>query len=135
MLILDFPKDGHVKGSKGEEINWDGEALKEMKNLKTLIIRNGHFSQGPTHLPNSLRVLRWRGYDLSSLPSNFRPKKLCILELPDSSLKLHKPIQASVCALVSLYVYELTSNSYDYFYDSFIFYCCCCCCCCRHLHI
>ncbi|CAK8574970.1 unnamed protein product [Lathyrus sativus] len=95
MLILDFPKDeGHLKGSKGEVVNWDGEALKEMKNLKTLIIRNGHFSKGPTHLPNSLRVLKWHGYASSSLPCDFHPRKLCILELPDSSLKPCEPIQA-----------------------------------------
>ncbi|XP_058744206.1 TMV resistance protein N-like [Vicia villosa] len=95
MLILDFPKDeGHVKGSKGEVVNWDGEALKEMKNLKTLIIRNGHFNKGPTRLPNSLRVLKWHGYASSSLPHDFHPRKLCILELPDSCLKPCEPIQA-----------------------------------------
>jgi hypothetical protein len=133
MLILDFPKDGHVKGSKGAEVNWDGEALREMKNLKTLIIRNGNFCKGPTHLPNSLRVLKWPGYALPSLPCNFHPKKLRLLELPESFLQPCEPIQASVCARVLLYVYELTSNTNDYLYSSSIFFYYCCFC--RHLHI
>jgi len=93
-----------VKGLKGEEVNWDGEAFKEMKNLKTLIIRNGSFSKGPTHLPNRLRVLKWQGYSLPSLPCYFNPKKLSILELPDSCLKPCEPIQASDCATVCTYL-------------------------------
>src|ERR1051325_795060 len=97
MLILDFPKDeAHLKGPNGEEVNWDGKAFKQMKNLKTLIIRNGSFSKGPIHLPNRLRILKWQGYPLPSLPSYFYPKKLSILELPHSCLKPCQPIQASV---------------------------------------
>ncbi|KAL4374456.1 hypothetical protein AHAS_Ahas05G0183600 [Arachis hypogaea] len=67
-----------------EVLEWDGTAFKKMKNLKTLIIQNGKFSKGPKHLPNSLRVLEWQGYPLDSLPSDFRPKKLAILNLPNS---------------------------------------------------
>ncbi|XP_061353640.1 TMV resistance protein N-like [Gastrolobium bilobum] len=72
--------------SKSEEVvEWDGEAFKKMKNLKTLIIKKGHFSEGPKHLPNSLRVLEWWGYPSQSLPSDFHPKKLVIFKLPHSS--------------------------------------------------
>lgn len=86
-------------GSKGGEVNWDGEALKNMRNLKTLVIRNGSFNQGPTHLPNSLRVLEWWGYPSPSLPNDFHPKKLAMLKLPESCLRISEPIQASiVCA-------------------------------------
>ena len=45
--------------SSGEEVEWDGDAFKEMKNLKTLIIKSDCFSKGPKHLPNTLRVLEW----------------------------------------------------------------------------
>ncbi|XP_058766664.1 TMV resistance protein N-like [Vicia villosa] len=90
-LLLDFPKDGI--NSSGEEVNWDGEALKKMQNLKTLIIRNVRLNKGPTHLPNCLRVLEWSGYPSSSLPVGFHPKKLVILKLSESRLRISEPIQ------------------------------------------
>ncbi|XP_061369750.1 uncharacterized protein LOC133312550 [Gastrolobium bilobum] len=81
-----------------EVVEWDGNAFKEMKNLKTLIIRKFCFSEDPKHLPNSLRVLEWWRYPSPSLPSNFHPKKLfvnmrvlnfngchCVTEIPDVS--------------------------------------------------
>ncbi|XP_061366470.1 disease resistance protein RUN1-like [Gastrolobium bilobum] len=76
-IMLDFPKSEEV-------VEWDGNAFKEMKNLKTLIIRKACFSEGPKHLPNSLRVLEWWRYPSPSLPSNFHQKKIVILKLPDS---------------------------------------------------
>ncbi|XP_061369751.1 uncharacterized protein LOC133312551 [Gastrolobium bilobum] len=92
ILMLDFLKFEEV-------VEWDGNAFKEMKNLKTLIIRKGCFSEGPKHLPNSLRALEWWRYPSPSLPSNFRQKNLefvnmrvlnfngchCITEIPDVS--------------------------------------------------
>lgn len=80
-------------------VEWDGEAFKKMENLKTLIIKNCHFSQAPKHLPNSLRVLEWWTYPLQDLPSDFHPKKLAICKLPEScftSLELSGLIKASV---------------------------------------
>ena len=69
---------------KEEIIEWNRKVFKEMKNLKTLIIRNGNFSKGPKYLPNSLRVLeRWK-YPSHCLPSDFHPKKLTICKLPHS---------------------------------------------------
>ena len=79
VIILDFPEFEEV-------VEWDGMAFKEMKNLKTLIIRVGSFSKGPEHLPNSLRVLEWSGYPSPSLPPNFHPKRLVTLELRQSCL-------------------------------------------------
>ncbi|XP_057446541.1 disease resistance protein RPV1-like isoform X2 [Lotus japonicus] len=78
MMHLDYPSF--------EEVNWDGEAFKEMKKLKTLVIRKTHFSKGPEHLPNSLRVLEWWKYPSQHLPSDFHPKKLSICILPYSSM-------------------------------------------------
>ncbi|XP_050146202.1 disease resistance protein RUN1-like [Malus sylvestris] len=41
-------------------------------------------SQGLQSLPNSLRYLYWQEYPLKSLPTNFSPKNLVELRLPDS---------------------------------------------------
>ncbi|KAK7314808.1 hypothetical protein VNO77_33336 [Canavalia gladiata] len=65
-------------------IDWDGEAFKKMKNLKTLIIKIGSFSKGPKHLPNSLRLLEWWRYPSPDLPYDFHPKKLTMCKLPYS---------------------------------------------------
>ncbi|XP_027357333.1 TMV resistance protein N-like [Abrus precatorius] len=72
--------------SEEEEVKWDGDGLKKMKSLKTLIIKNGRFSQGPSHLPNSLRVLEWRKYPLEYLPSHFCPNKLAICKFDRSCI-------------------------------------------------
>ncbi|XP_061350173.1 disease resistance protein Roq1-like [Gastrolobium bilobum] len=77
IIILEFPKFEEV-------VEWDGNAFKKMENLKTLIIRNSCFAQGPKHLPNSLRILEWWRYPSPSLPSDFHPEKLVILKLPES---------------------------------------------------
>ncbi|KAH1061117.1 hypothetical protein GYH30_004555 [Glycine max] len=53
IIFMNFPL------FKEREVEWDGDAFKRMKNLKTLIIKNGLFSKGPKHLPNTLRVLEW----------------------------------------------------------------------------
>ncbi|RHN65883.1 putative leucine-rich repeat domain, L domain-containing protein [Medicago truncatula] len=58
-----------------------------MKNLKILIIRNARFSNSPQILPNCLKVLDWSGYPSSSLPSEFNPRNLAILNLHESRLK------------------------------------------------
>jgi hypothetical protein len=66
---------------KDKEVQWDGNALKNMENLKVLVIENARFFRGPNHLPNSLRVLNWRDYPESPLPTYYNPKKLVILDL------------------------------------------------------
>ncbi|KAL2334994.1 hypothetical protein Fmac_016207 [Flemingia macrophylla] len=71
---------------KNKVVDWDGMAFKEMTNLRTLIIRDGIFTNGPKHLPRSLRVLEWLRYSSPSLPFEFHPKKLVILRLPYSCI-------------------------------------------------
>jgi hypothetical protein len=68
-----------------------------MKNLRILIIRNAQFSIGPQILPDSLRVLDWYGYQSSSLPSEFNPKNLAVLHLPESRLECFESVK--VCIL------------------------------------
>lgn len=92
VVVLDLSKD--------KEEQWSGKAFKHMKNLRILIIRNAHFSRGPQNLPNSLRVLHWSGYPSPSLPSNFNPKNLVILSLPESCLKSFKSLKASIFSIL-----------------------------------
>lgn len=46
-----------------------------------------HLPQGLHILSNELRILSWCHYPLKSLPSNFFPKKLVVLKMPDSQLE------------------------------------------------
>ena len=55
-------------------IDWNGKAFKKMTNLKTLIIENGHFSEGLKYLPSSLRVLKWKGCLSGSLSASILNK-------------------------------------------------------------
>lgn len=48
--------------------DWNGKAFKKMKNLKTLIIKSGHFSKGSRYFPSSLRVLEWQRYPSECIP-------------------------------------------------------------------
>ncbi|XP_027362793.1 TMV resistance protein N-like [Abrus precatorius] len=69
---------------KNKEVQWDGNALKKMENLKILVVENAHFSRGPNHLPKSLRVIKWCGYPEPLLPDHCDPKKFVILDLSRS---------------------------------------------------
>ena len=64
-----------------------------MKNLKFLMVSNVDICGDLEYLPNRLRVLDWRGFPLSSLPSNFRPKKLTILHMPESWVIMYKILE------------------------------------------
>ncbi|KAI9084323.1 hypothetical protein K1719_033665 [Acacia pycnantha] len=59
---------GQDNWSECIEVNWDGEAFKSMKELKILIFKNVKFSEDPKYLPESLKVLKWRG-DTRSIKS------------------------------------------------------------------
>lgn len=96
-----------------EEIEWSGTAFEKMNNLRILIIRNVRFSIGPNYLPNSLRVIEWEKYPSECLPPSFNPRKLSILSLPNSSVKLEKifqPLQVSLVALLPFLLHASFSN-------------------------
>ena len=78
IICLDFPL------FEKKMVEWDGMAFQKTENLKTLIIRNGIFSDDPKCFPNSLRVLEWWRYPSHCLPSYFQPKQLAICKLPHS---------------------------------------------------
>ncbi|XP_054803314.1 disease resistance-like protein DSC1 isoform X1 [Prosopis cineraria] len=73
--------------SNVREVCCSEEAFDKMKSLKVLIINNAKFSGSPPKsLPSSLRVLDWMGYPSTTLPPNFNPGNLVILNLPYSRL-------------------------------------------------
>src|ERR1044072_7518660 len=78
---------------------WTHAAFQKMKNLRILIVRNTIFSTGPSHLPNSLRLLDWKGYPSNYFPPNFYPRRIVDFKLPHSSLILKKPFQVHKFAL------------------------------------
>ncbi|TQE12274.1 hypothetical protein C1H46_001927 [Malus baccata] len=64
--------------------------FKKMSNLIMLIVDSGKYYHKLTtslDLPDSLRYLKWRGYPLESLPSNFCPKNLVELHMQASEVK------------------------------------------------
>ncbi|KAJ7943208.1 Disease resistance protein [Quillaja saponaria] len=73
-----------------EKVYWNGEAFEKMKNLRILMVENAYFSPHPKHLPNSLRVLDWKNYPALTLPMDFHPEKLVVLNLPDSRFKFQE---------------------------------------------
>ncbi|TKY49757.1 TMV resistance protein N [Spatholobus suberectus] len=81
------------------------DSFKKMKNLKILIVRNGHFFGSPQHLPNNLRLLDWMEYPSSSFPSSFQPKKLVVLNLSRSHFTTQVPFK---------YLDSLTSMDLSY---------------------
>jgi hypothetical protein len=74
-----------------EIVEWTGDELKKMENLKTLVVKtnslqdiHSDFLKPEVHFPNSLRVLEWPS--LQDIPSDFRPKNFSICKLPNSGL-------------------------------------------------
>ena len=67
-----------------EIVEWTGDELKKMENLKTLVVKTSFYLKPEVHFPNSLRVLEWQS--LQDIASDFRPKFLSICKLPNSGL-------------------------------------------------
>ena len=83
--MLDLPEK--------QEVQLSAQDLKKMKNLRMLIVRNAEFSGGSVHLPSNLRMLDWEECASPSLPSDFLPEKIVMLELRRSHLLLDKPFK------------------------------------------
>ncbi|XP_057437315.1 disease resistance protein RUN1-like [Lotus japonicus] len=89
-------------------ISWDGKGFKNMENLKTLIIKNVHFSEAPKYLPSSLRVLDWQSYPSQYLPPNFYPGNLSICKLPKCCF-----VSSEICGLLNKKPVNLDNLSFD----------------------
>ncbi|XP_057760764.1 disease resistance protein RUN1-like [Arachis stenosperma] len=77
-IMLDLPEK--------QEVRLSDQDFRKLKNLRMLIIRNAEFSGGHVHLPRNLRLLDWKEYPSPSLPSDFLPEKIVMLELRHSHL-------------------------------------------------
>ena len=65
------------------------KAFKMMENLEFLMVRNALISEEIKYLPNGLKLLEWDQYPFS-LPSNFFPQELVVLEMSRSCSRLEK---------------------------------------------
>ncbi|PRQ22404.1 putative leucine-rich repeat domain, L domain-containing protein [Rosa chinensis] len=63
-----------------------------MNRLRYLVIENGNLLNGLDYLPNSLRILKWTGYPLKSLPADFSPETLLELNMCHSCIE-HFPLE------------------------------------------
>ena len=75
------------------KIQLEPKCLEKMENLKFLMVSNVDICGDLKYLPNGLRVLDWQGFPSSSLPSNFHPQKLVVLNMPKSRVKLSKLLE------------------------------------------
>ena len=81
--------------SKIRDIDLNPAVFGKMHNLRLLKIYNSHFMkqcklhfpQGLRYLPDELRYLHWYGYPLNSLPSDFNPENLVVLEMPHNQIE------------------------------------------------
>ncbi|KAK7314798.1 hypothetical protein VNO77_33326 [Canavalia gladiata] len=73
-----------------QKVQLKAQDLKKIKNLRMLIVRNAEFFGGLVHLPSNLRMLDWEEYPSPSLPSDFLPEKIEMLELRHSHLTLDR---------------------------------------------
>ena len=74
------------------------EAFSKMKNLRLLEIGgvqpqhslfrgNVQLPNGLSYLSNELRIIKWHGYPLKSMPTGFQPNKLVELRMTGSFIK------------------------------------------------
>ncbi|KAB2623114.1 TMV resistance protein N-like [Pyrus ussuriensis x Pyrus communis] len=68
------------------EICLSATTFSNMKNLKIFINCNGRFSGAVDYLPNNLRFVDWPECPLKSLPPNFNPKNLVLLNMRNSQI-------------------------------------------------
>ncbi|KAK2367511.1 TMV resistance protein N [Trifolium repens] len=111
----------HLNFPLSEEIvEWTGDELKKMENLKTLVVKTSFYPKPdlqdipsdfrPKNFPNSLRVLEWP--NLQDIPSDFRPKNFSICKLPNSGLtSLNRMIYLSLKVLCLDYSQSLIQIS------------------------
>ncbi|TQE03587.1 hypothetical protein C1H46_010902 [Malus baccata] len=82
----------NITGIKVQLLESDNEiclspaTFSNMKNLKIFINRNGRFSGAVDYLPNNLRLVDWPECPLTSLPRNFNPKNLVLLNMRNSRI-------------------------------------------------
>lgn len=85
-IMLDMP-------NIEQEVQLKGNTFKKMRRLRILIVRNAQVSGVPNHLPDNLRLLEWNKYPLPTLPANFHPETLVVLNLSHSNITMDEPFK------------------------------------------
>ncbi|XP_075650683.1 TMV resistance protein N-like [Castanea sativa] len=94
-----------LKLHEAKKVYWNPEAFSKMGDLKLLKICGVQLMHDLKHLPNSLRVLDWRGYPSKSLTSSSQSKSfenLKFIELSESPKLIEVPSIIEVPNLKSL---------------------------------
>ena len=73
---------------QGNEANFKIGRLEKMMNLMLLQLSYVTFSGKYKNLPKKLRLLRWHGFYLESIPGDIPLEKLVVLDMRHSKLKL-----------------------------------------------
>lgn len=68
-----------LQTSKGVKLN--SKSFSRMKSLRLLKIHDVCLLHGIEYISDELRLLKWHGYPLRSLPSNFQPERLLKLNM------------------------------------------------------
>ena len=82
-----------ICSAEPSKIQLEPNCFEKMENLNFLMVSNVDICGDLKYLPSRLRVLDWQGFHSSSLPSNFRPQKLIVLNMPKSRVKLSKLLE------------------------------------------
>ncbi|GAV64345.1 LRR_1 domain-containing protein/NB-ARC domain-containing protein/TIR domain-containing protein [Cephalotus follicularis] len=72
---------------ESKEIRLDMQAFSKMNNLRLLKIHDVQLPKGLEFLSNELRILKWQGYPLKSMPSTFKPENLVELIMCHSRIE------------------------------------------------
>ena len=88
-------------------------AFKKLENLKFLMVRNVIVSKELKYHPNGLKLLEWHEYPFS-LPSNYCPQQLVVLEMPRSCIRLEKLFKQ---------VWVLVLMNFDFLWILFLKFC------------
>ncbi|CAL2231556.1 unnamed protein product [Prunus armeniaca] len=76
-----------TKAEKKREVTIFSKPLRAMVNLRLLQINDLNLEGCFKFLPAELKWLQWKGCPLKSLPSDFSPRQLAVLDLPRSKIE------------------------------------------------
>ena len=76
-----------LKISDQREEHLNAEVFSKMIKMRLLKIGNLQLLQGLCYLSNELRIIKWHGYPLKSMPTSFQPNKLVELKMHCSGIK------------------------------------------------
>ncbi|KAK0592712.1 hypothetical protein LWI29_024080 [Acer saccharum] len=77
---------GIMLNKSNQRLQLNGNSFSNMSNLMLLKLSNADVSEDQIYLPNKLRFLKWQGFPLKTLPSNFEAENLFELNLCDSQI-------------------------------------------------